>query len=114
MTDILIFAIVPGSVTKTRLSADTADTLVISAAMSFVIATAPPPVAAPIGTMPFNRPAGCVALPATLRDAGVKENDLEMLARDAMLQQRLLVNNPRDVSYDDALGIYQSAYGAAA
>jgi alcohol dehydrogenase len=55
-----------------------------------------------------------VALPATLRDAGVKENDLEMLARDAMLQQRLLVNNPRDVSYDDALGIYQSAYGAAA
>jgi alcohol dehydrogenase class IV len=37
-----------------------------------------------------------------------------MLARDAMLQQRLLVNNPREVAYDDALAIYQAAYGAAA
>jgi alcohol dehydrogenase len=55
-----------------------------------------------------------VALPATLHKAGVKEGDLEMLARDAMLQQRLLVNNPREVAYDDALAIYQAAYGAAA
>ncbi|CAA0121978.1 Long-chain-alcohol dehydrogenase 1 [Halioglobus japonicus] len=55
-----------------------------------------------------------VALPATLRQAKVKESDLEMLASDAMLQQRLLVNNPRDVAYDDALAIYQAAYGGAA
>ena len=55
-----------------------------------------------------------VALPATLGAAGVKEGDLEMLAEDAMLQQRLLINNPRDVSYDDALGIYRAAYGAHA
>ena len=55
-----------------------------------------------------------VALPATLHEAGVKQADLEMLASDAMLQQRLLVNNPRDVSYDDALAIYKAAYGAAA
>jgi alcohol dehydrogenase class IV len=54
-----------------------------------------------------------VSLPATLLQAGVKENDLEMLATDAMLQQRLLINNPRDVNYDDALAIYQAAYGAA-
>ena len=54
-----------------------------------------------------------VSLPATLHQAGVKENDLEMLATDAMLQQRLLINNPRDVNYDDALAIYQAAYGAA-
>ena len=46
--------------------------------------------------------------------AGVKESDLEMLATDAMLQQRLLVNNPRDVEYADALAIYQAAYGNAA
>ena len=52
-----------------------------------------------------------VALPATLRAAGVAEADLEMLAEDAMLQQRLLVNNPRDVSYTDALSIYRQAYG---
>jgi hypothetical protein len=26
------------------------------------------------------------------------------------LQQRLLINNPRDVSFDDALAIYQQAF----
>jgi alcohol dehydrogenase len=55
-----------------------------------------------------------VALPATLQVAGVDETSLEMLAEDAMLQQRLLVNNPRDVAYDDALGIYRAAYGGQA
>lgn len=45
-----------------------------------------------------------------LRDAGVKEADLPMLARDAMNVQRLLVNNPREVAYDDAFRIYQAAY----
>ncbi len=35
---------------------------------------------------------------------------LPTLARDAMLQQRLLVNNPREVSEADALAIYQAAY----
>lgn len=52
-----------------------------------------------------------VMLPATLRQAGVKAADLEMLAKDAMLQQRLLVNNPREITYADALGIYRTAYG---
>jgi alcohol dehydrogenase len=51
-----------------------------------------------------------VGLPSTLQQAGVDEDKLEMLAEDAMLQQRLLVNNPRDVSYDDALAIYRAAY----
>ncbi len=46
----------------------------------------------------------------TLRAAGVKENDLPMLAAEAMKVQRLLVNNPRDVAYADALAIYQGAY----
>jgi alcohol dehydrogenase class IV len=45
-----------------------------------------------------------------LRDAGVKEPDLPMLTRDAMNVQRLLVNNPREVAYEDALAIYQAAY----
>jgi alcohol dehydrogenase len=52
-----------------------------------------------------------VALPATLAAAEVPESALETLASDAMLQQRLLVNNPRDVNYDDALAIYRAAYG---
>lgn len=49
-------------------------------------------------------------LPSRLRDADVPESSLEMLARDAMLQQRLLVNNPREVTEADALAIYRQAY----
>ncbi|MBD9415437.1 iron-containing alcohol dehydrogenase [Pseudomonas sp. PDM16] len=49
-------------------------------------------------------------LPSRLRDAGVPEAMLNTLASDAMLQQRLLVNNPREVSEADALAIYQAAY----
>ncbi len=49
-------------------------------------------------------------LPATLSAANVPESDLEMLAEDAMLQQRLLVNNPRDVELADALEIYRAAF----
>jgi len=49
-------------------------------------------------------------LPTRLRDAGVPEAMLPQLAADAMLQQRLLVNNPREVSEADALAIYQTAY----
>jgi alcohol dehydrogenase class IV len=55
-----------------------------------------------------------VQLPATLQAAGVPAKDLPMLAEDAMLQQRLLVNNPREVGLADALDIYRAAYGSAA
>jgi alcohol dehydrogenase len=51
-----------------------------------------------------------VGLPATLKQAGVSENSLITLAEDAMLQQRLLMNNPREVTLADALAIYQTAY----
>lgn len=52
------------------------------------------------------------ALPLSkrLREENVPESDLPMLAKDAMLQQRLLVNNPREVSEADALAIYQASY----
>ena len=49
-------------------------------------------------------------LPARLREMDIDEKDLPMLASDAMLQQRLLINNPRAVSETDALAIYQAAY----
>jgi len=55
-----------------------------------------------------------VELPATLSAAGVRADDIDRLAEDAMLQQRLLVNNPREVLLDDARTIYRSAYGSAA
>jgi hypothetical protein len=40
--------------------------------------------------------------PRRLRDVDVTEESLEMLARDAMLQTRLLGNNPVDVTEADA------------
>jgi alcohol dehydrogenase class IV len=53
---------------------------------------------------------GDLGLERTLREVGVREDDLPMLARDAMQVQRLLVNNPRDVAYEDALAIYRRAF----
>lgn len=52
-----------------------------------------------------------VKLPRTLVEMNVPEKDLAMLAKDAMLQQRLLVNNPREVTEGDALQLYQAAFG---
>lgn len=49
-------------------------------------------------------------IPKTLQDMGVPRADLPVLARDAMLQQRLLVNNPREVREADALALYEAAW----
>jgi alcohol dehydrogenase class IV len=48
-------------------------------------------------------------VPATLAEVGVTEQDLPRLAEDAMKQTRLLVNNPREVTYRDAFAIYSEA-----
>jgi alcohol dehydrogenase class IV len=45
-----------------------------------------------------------------LRDVGVGEHHLAQMAKDAMKQQRLLVNNPRPVTESDALAIYRAAW----
>ena len=45
-----------------------------------------------------------------LREAGVPESAIHRLASDAMLQTRLLVNNPRKVEERDALEIYRAAW----
>jgi alcohol dehydrogenase len=44
-----------------------------------------------------------------LRDVGIAESDLDRLADDAMLQTRLLTNNPRTMTRDDARAIYAAA-----
>jgi len=49
-------------------------------------------------------------LPTRLRDCGIREDAVAMLASEAMLQTRLLGNNPREVTEADALAIYQAAY----
>ncbi len=48
--------------------------------------------------------------PRRLRDVGVLEDSLDMLADEAMKQTRLLVNNPIDLQRSDALAIYREAY----
>jgi alcohol dehydrogenase len=50
------------------------------------------------------------AIPARLRDVGITRDGLDRMASDAMLQTRLLVNNPRPVSEADALAIYEAAF----
>lgn len=49
-------------------------------------------------------------LPMRLREHGIPADALPQLAADAMLQTRLLVNNPRELSEADALAIYRSAF----
>ncbi|WP_454773032.1 iron-containing alcohol dehydrogenase [Janthinobacterium tructae] len=45
----------------------------------------------------------------TLREVGIAASDLDRLADDAMLQTRLLGNNPRVVTREDARAIYAAA-----
>ena len=49
-------------------------------------------------------------LPQTLREMKISEDWLPRLAKDAMNQTRLLVNNPRPVTESDALAIYRAAF----
>lgn len=48
--------------------------------------------------------------PVRLRDLDVAKADLALMANDAMNQQRLLRNNPTDVTEADALRLYEEAY----
>lgn len=51
-----------------------------------------------------------LALPAKLSSVGIRCDDIESLANDAMQVQRLLKNNVRKIEFDDAVSIYQKAY----
>ena len=50
-----------------------------------------------------------VGIETHLKDVGISHNHLPKLAEDAMNVQRLLINNPREVTYDDALMLYEQA-----
>ena len=50
-----------------------------------------------------------LGLPARLSEVGVKRSDIEMLAVDAMKQERLLINNPRQMTLKAAQKIYETA-----
>jgi alcohol dehydrogenase class IV len=53
--------------------------------------------------------AAITGVQTTLRQVGISERDLDRLADDAMLQTRLLGNNPRELTRDDAYAIYAAA-----
>ncbi|MEO0342060.1 MAG: iron-containing alcohol dehydrogenase [Pseudomonadota bacterium] len=50
-----------------------------------------------------------LGMQSKLTEVGVNHNDLPLLAEDSMKQTRLLVNNPREVTYENSLAIYTAA-----
>ncbi|MFT6988419.1 MAG: alcohol dehydrogenase [Paraglaciecola sp.] len=49
-------------------------------------------------------------LPVSLAEMGIGDSDINTLANDAMLQTRLLVNNPKPVTLEDVKQIYRQAH----
>ena len=48
-------------------------------------------------------------VPRHLKEFGVREKDIPMLAEGALKSTRLLVNNPRNLTLDDAKSIFMAA-----
>lgn len=51
-----------------------------------------------------------LGLPTSLESVDIDKSSLEMLAKDAIKQERLLINNPRPMNEQDILAIYQAAF----
>ena len=51
-----------------------------------------------------------LGLEQRLRDVNIPESACETMAKDAMKQTRLLVNNPKEINEQDAYNIYKSAW----
>jgi len=59
----------------------------------------------------FETLASDLAIPQQLREVGIENNQhIELLTTEAMKQTRLLPNNAREVTYDDALDLYNKAF----
>ncbi len=52
---------------------------------------------------------GEIGLETKLSQVGIRGDHLDMLAKDALKQERLLVNNPRIMTYESAFAIYKAA-----
>ena len=87
-----------------RYNADIADPLY--AEMSAHIGLKNPGAAALVEEM--ERIADAVKIETRLSQVGVSHNDLTRLAEDAMKVQRLLVNNPREMTLDAARACYEA------
>ena len=53
-----------------------------------------------------------VGMPTKLSELNVSEDSIEIMAREAIKIERLLKNNPREVTLDDAVKIYREALGS--
>jgi alcohol dehydrogenase class IV len=53
--------------------------------------------------------AGELGLPQRMTEVDIDANDIVQLASDAMLQKRLLMNSPREITFKDAVEIYREA-----
>ena len=51
-----------------------------------------------------------LGLPQKLREVNIPKEACKKMASDAMKQTRLLINNPREVTENDALNIYEAAW----
>ncbi len=58
----------------------------------------------------MKRIAEATGIETRLSEVGVPESALPKLAKDAIEIDRLLINNPREVTFDDALACYSSVY----
>ena len=58
----------------------------------------------------LDRLVAASGLKPRLRDHGIPEGDIPMLAKEAMKQQRLLVNNPCPIEEEDARRLYEAAW----
>ena len=67
-------------------------------------------VGAEIAVRYVERLSDDLRVPRRLRDVGIPEDAIPRLAEAAMKVTRLLANNPRKVTLEDAIDIYKSAY----
>jgi alcohol dehydrogenase class IV len=67
-------------------------------------------VGAEIAVRSIERLSDDLRVPRRLRDVGIPENAIGRLAEAAMKVTRLLANNPRKITLEEAIAIYRSAY----
>jgi len=58
----------------------------------------------------LSRLNGDLGLETGLQYVGIAKDDIPKLATDAMAQTRLLINNPREVGFEDAVRIYEASF----
>jgi len=82
----------------------------IGVAMGLDVAQAPAKEGADAALDALAELVSDIGIPPRLRDVGVAREDLEAMADSAMTVTRLLANNPRPLSREDALALYEEVY----